>query len=57
VLLQQHFQLVMITPTLAYPVVFTLENVLIVMGTAHEKRTKTPTACHGMAKLKHPNLN
>ncbi|PKH66584.1 ABC transporter permease [Flavobacterium sp. ALD4] len=33
VLLQQHFQLVMITPTLAYPVVFTLENVLIVMGT------------------------
>ncbi|WP_029596698.1 ABC transporter permease [Flavobacterium sp. ACAM 123] len=33
VLLQQHFQLVMITPTLAYPVVFTLENVMIVMGT------------------------
>ncbi|WP_040473666.1 ABC transporter permease [Flavobacterium frigoris] len=33
VLLQQHFQLVMITPTLAYPVVFTLTNVLIVMGT------------------------
>lgn len=33
VLLQQHFQLVMITPTLAYPVIFTLENVLIVMGT------------------------
>jgi lipoprotein-releasing system permease protein len=33
VLLQQHFQLVMITPTLVYPVVFTLENVLIVMGT------------------------
>jgi len=33
VLLQQHFQLVMITSTLAYPVVFTLENVLIVMGT------------------------
>jgi lipoprotein-releasing system permease protein len=33
VLLQQHFQLVMITPTLAYPVVFTLENVWIVMGT------------------------
>jgi lipoprotein-releasing system permease protein len=33
VLLQQHFQLVMITPTLAYPVVFTIENVLIVMGT------------------------
>ncbi|UQD55411.1 FtsX-like permease family protein [Flavobacterium sp. K5-23] len=33
VLLQQHFQLVMITPTLAYPVVFSIENVLIVMGT------------------------
>ncbi|WP_367756551.1 FtsX-like permease family protein [Flavobacterium sp. WC2421] len=33
VLLQQHFQLVMITPTLAYPVIFSLENVLIVMGT------------------------
>jgi lipoprotein-releasing system permease protein len=33
VLLQQRFQLVMITPTLAYPVVFTLENVIIVMGT------------------------
>jgi lipoprotein-releasing system permease protein len=33
VLLQQRFQLVMITPTLAYPVVFTLENVMIVMGT------------------------
>lgn len=33
VLLQQQFQLVMITPTLAYPVVFSLENVLIVMGT------------------------
>jgi lipoprotein-releasing system permease protein len=27
------FQLVMITPTLVYPVVFTIENVLIVMGT------------------------
>jgi len=33
VLLQEYFQLIMITPTLAYPVVFTLENVLIVMGT------------------------
>jgi lipoprotein-releasing system permease protein len=33
VLFQQHFQLIMITPTLAYPVVFTLENVLIVMAT------------------------
>ncbi|MFH7003351.1 ABC transporter permease [Flavobacterium bizetiae] len=33
VLLQQRFELIMITPTLAYPVVFSLENVLIVMGT------------------------
>ena len=33
VLLQQHFELVMITPTLAYPVVFSLENVLIVLAT------------------------
>jgi len=33
VLLQQHFELVMITPTLAYPVVFTIENVLIVFTT------------------------
>ncbi|MCI4442612.1 MAG: ABC transporter permease [Lentimicrobium sp.] len=33
VLLQQHFELVMITPTLAYPVVFTVENVLIVLAT------------------------
>ncbi|MFV8341386.1 ABC transporter permease [Flavobacterium sp. XS2P39] len=33
VLLQQQFQLIMITPTLAYPVVFSLENVLTVMGT------------------------
>lgn len=33
VLLQEHFQLIMITPTLAYPVIFSLENVLIVMGT------------------------
>ncbi len=33
VLLQQHYELVMITSTLAYPVVFTLENVGIVMAT------------------------
>jgi lipoprotein-releasing system permease protein len=33
VLLQQQYQFIMITPTLAYPVVFTLENVLIVMAT------------------------
>ena len=33
VLIQQQFELVRITPTLAYPVVFTLENVLIVLAT------------------------
>jgi len=33
VLLQQHFEWIMITPTLAYPVVFSMENVLIVMAT------------------------
>jgi lipoprotein-releasing system permease protein len=33
VLLQQQFELIMITPTLAYPVVFSLENVLIVLAT------------------------
>lgn len=33
VLVQQHFKLIMITPTLAYPVVFSIENVLIVMAT------------------------
>jgi lipoprotein-releasing system permease protein len=33
VILQQQFQLIMITPSLAYPVVFTVENVLIVLGT------------------------
>ncbi|WJS95808.1 ABC transporter permease [Flavobacterium johnsoniae] len=33
VVLQQQFDLIMITPTLAYPVVFTMENVLIVMTT------------------------
>jgi lipoprotein-releasing system permease protein len=33
VLLQEYFQLIMITPTLPYPVLFSLENVLIVLGT------------------------
>jgi lipoprotein-releasing system permease protein len=33
VLIQQHFQLVMITPTLAYPVGFTFQNVFIVFAT------------------------
>ncbi|MGQ7945661.1 ABC transporter permease [Flavobacterium sp. WC2509] len=33
VLLQQQFQYIMITPTLAYPVIFNFENVLIVMAT------------------------
>lgn len=33
VLLQQHYELVMITPTLAYPVVFSIENVLVVLAT------------------------
>ena len=33
VLLQEYFQLIMITPTLPYPVIFSIENVLIVMGT------------------------
>lgn len=33
VVLQQQFELILITPTLAYPVVFTMENVLIVMTT------------------------
>jgi lipoprotein-releasing system permease protein len=33
VLLQQHYELVMITPTLAYPVVFSFENVMIVLAT------------------------
>lgn len=33
VLLQQHFELVMITPTLAYPVVFNTQNVLVVLAT------------------------
>jgi lipoprotein-releasing system permease protein len=33
VLIQQQFQLIMITPTLAYPVVFSFQNVLIVFLT------------------------
>ncbi len=33
VLIQQQFNLVMITPTLAYPVVFSVQNVLIVFAT------------------------
>jgi lipoprotein-releasing system permease protein len=33
VVLQQKYEMIMLTPTLAYPVVFTMENVLIVMGT------------------------
>ena len=33
VLLQQQYELIMITETLAYPVVFTLENVLVVLAT------------------------
>jgi len=33
VVIQQHFKIVMITESLAYPVVFTIQNVVIVMGT------------------------
>lgn len=33
VLIQQKFQLIMITPSLAYPVVFSIQNVLIVLAT------------------------
>lgn len=33
VIIQQQFQLIMITPTLAYPVVFSVQNVVIVMAT------------------------
>ncbi len=33
VLAQQHFQIIMITPTLAYPVIFTVQNVIIVLAT------------------------
>jgi lipoprotein-releasing system permease protein len=33
VLIQQRFELIMITPSLAYPVVFSIQNVLIVLAT------------------------
>lgn len=33
VLVQQHFQIIMITSTLAYPVIFTIQNVVIVLTT------------------------
>ncbi|WP_298221430.1 FtsX-like permease family protein [Flavobacterium sp.] len=33
VLIQQRFEVIMITPTLAYPVVFSIQNVLIVLAT------------------------
>jgi lipoprotein-releasing system permease protein len=33
VVIQQQFKLIMITESLAYPVVFTIQNVLIVLGT------------------------
>ncbi len=33
VLVQQHFKLVMITESLAYPVVFSVQNIVIVLGT------------------------
>ena len=33
VLLQQQYELIMLTPTLAYPVVFSIKNVVIVMST------------------------
>ena len=33
ILIQQHFQIIMITQTLAYPVVFSVKNVLLVFGT------------------------
>jgi lipoprotein-releasing system permease protein len=33
VLIQQQFELIMITPSLAYPVVFSIQNVLIVLAT------------------------
>ncbi len=33
VLIQEHFKLIMITESLAYPVLFTIQNVLIVFGT------------------------
>ena len=33
VVIQQQFAVVMITPTLAYPVIFSAQNVVIVLGT------------------------
>jgi len=33
VLIQQHFQIIMITQTLAYPVVFSMQNIIIVFAT------------------------
>jgi lipoprotein-releasing system permease protein len=33
VLIQQHYELIMITPSLAYPVVFSVQNVVIVLAT------------------------
>ncbi len=33
ILIQQEFKLIMITPTLAYPVIFSVENVFVVLGT------------------------
>jgi lipoprotein-releasing system permease protein len=33
VLLQEHFKLIMITESLAYPVLFTIQNVFTVFGT------------------------
>jgi lipoprotein-releasing system permease protein len=33
VLIQQRFQIVMITPTLAYPVIFSFQNVFVVLAT------------------------
>lgn len=33
VIIQQHFQIIMITPSLAYPVVFRIQNVLLVLVT------------------------
>ena len=33
ILIQQEFKLIMITPTLAYPVIFSVQNVFVVLGT------------------------
>lgn len=33
VVIQQHFKLIMITPSLAYPVVFSIQNVMLVLAT------------------------